>query len=145
MKKHFSTSFKALLILAFTTLSYSAFSQKQKESYKFKYSTANGKSVEGELVTHTFYLMNVVEESDCQSFANLLRAQDGVKKVRMSPVSAEQNALCAITFSKKFSPELIQNLLKKVGIVEIIIDNVPVPIDNMYTYLGNLKKQKQTK
>ena len=125
--------------------SFSSFSQTQKASYKLKYTTGSGKSVDGEFVTHTFYLINVVEDIDCEKFAALLRAQDGVKKVQVSPVSAESNALLAITFAKSFKPELVQNILKKVGIVEIIIDDVSVPIDNMYTYISNLKKQKQNK
>ncbi len=143
MKNYCLFSTKAILILALLLFSTTSFSQKQKASYKLKYKTGSGKSVEGDLVTHTFFLLNVVENADCESFATLLRAQDGVKKVKISPVSAENNALLAITFSKNFKAELVQNLLKKVGIVEIIIDDVPVPIDDMYTYIGNLKKQKQ--
>lgn len=143
MKNNLFFSTKAILFIALFFIAAATFAQTQKASYKLKYKTGSGKSAEGELVTHTFFLLNVVENADCESFAALLRAQDGVKKVKISPVSAENNALLAITFSKNFKAELVQNLLKKVGIVEIIIDDVPVPIDNMYTYIGNLKKQKQ--
>ncbi|HLC83242.1 MAG TPA: hypothetical protein VJI69_05390 [Bacteroidia bacterium] len=143
MKNYYLFSTKAILVIALFFLTTTSYSQKQKASYKLKYKTGSGKSIEGELVTHTFFLLNVVENADCESFATLLRAQDGVKNVKISPVSAENNALLAITFSKNFKAELVQNLLKKVGIVEIIIDDVPVPIDNMFTYISNLKKQKQ--
>jgi len=145
MKNYYLFSSKAVLIIALFFLTTTSYSQTQKASYKLKYKTGSGKSVEGDVVTHTFFLLNVVENADCESFATLLRAQDGVKKVQISPVSAENNALLAISFSKNFKADLFQNLLKKVGIVEIIIDDVPVPNDNMSTYIGNLKKQKESK
>ncbi|MBL0329940.1 MAG: hypothetical protein IPP64_11110 [Bacteroidetes bacterium] len=144
MRKLFLYSTKTIFLLVLLAFSISSVAQTQKESYKLKYTTGTGRSVEGDLVTMTFFVLNI-NAGDCESLATLIRAQDGVKKVRMSPASAENNALCAITISKTFPPDLVQKMLKKVGFDEIIVDGVTVPMDNLHDYMSNLKKQKTQK
>lgn len=109
-----------------------------------KYTTGTGKSVEGDLVMITFYVLNIADNGDGESLANLMRAQDGVKKVKMSPV-ADGNAVCSLGVGKNFSAELVQNMLVKVGFDEAIIDGVAVPMDKLHDYMGSRKKQKESK
>lgn len=142
MKNYSSFCIKALLFLAFIAISSNSFSQTNKSDYQLKYTTGTGRSVSGDLVTMTFYVLNL-NSGDSESLATLIRAQDGVKNVKMSPVSAENNALLAITISKTFTADLVQKMLKKVGFKEVIVDDVVVPIDNLHDYMSNLNKQKQ--